>query len=310
MNKKGDAQTIVTIIIAVATVIVIVVIFVLFAGIITPTIGSFGCGVNVAIKGAIISGSLGGLTDVPLILCNQYNEPVNINAANFNACPGIAAFCKEAKGTLKDTCSQQCARIQIDKLADSCWAIGGKGRYDLTNILDKAVNVIIDPLRVQAKISLFVASPISIAVLQAFPETQGKSVDELVNAALPHDTKIIRCFRFQITNPGVFSNRTPFTLSDESAGKSQLYTVTIAKVNESLGGNGVAAVNPPKGASPEMDFGDAFKLNYNISQPRQICYISYYQYFTGGGFNFAQRGAVVRSCENWADWTAHFSLLN
>lgn len=310
MNKKGIApQTLIIIIIAVAGGILILFAVYQVFGVIFPTIGGFGCGVNVAIKGAMISGSAIG--DVPLILCNQYNEPVKINAADFSACPGIATFCEGSEDKLRDQCYQQCARIQIDKLADTCWAIGGKGRYDLTNILDKAAKVVItDPLRFQAKIALFTASPIYNLVLQAFPETQGKSVDDLVNIAIPHDTKIIRCFKFQIVNPGVFSDRTPFNLSDESAGKSQLYHVKIAGVNKSLGGSGVAAVNPPQGTSPEMDFSDAFKMNYNVSLPRQICYIAYYQYFTAEGINFAQRAAIVRSCENWAAWTFHFSLLN
>ncbi len=313
MNKKGDlpSATLGEFIIVVAGGIIVIVFVSAILGFVAPTISGFGCGVNVAVKSAFLSNTL-GIVDPPLLLCNQYQAPIKINAADFGACTGIASFCKGAKGTLLDDCYKQCARIQIDKLTDSCWAMGGKGRYDLVNILDKiTAGVGALPGIIGTAIASPVLTPVMAAAIKFYPDApETNKLAEGIRNTLPKKEVIIRCYRFQIINPGVLPSdkKTPFTIEDLSFGKSQLaYTATAGGKVQSLGGSGVAAVNPGEGMLPEMNFDQAVLLEYGMTDARQVCYIAYYQMEKSvGGKQFA----VMRSCDSWVGFGGSFKFLN
>ncbi len=295
-NKKGDisAEQLVGIIVVVAGgIIALWIVFAIFA-FATPMIGGFGCGLNVAIKGAMAS-NLGGVQS-NLIMCNQYREPVEIDATKFSACSGISDFCKnDAKGKDLDECRKQCARIQIDKLADSCWAMGGKGRYEFIGLIQ-------DISETTSSFGKIFLLPFVTAI---------KGVDDaqkFMNENIPSRAEIIRCYRFQVIQPGITSEKQPFVFSDYTEGRTWLNKVS----GKDMGGRGVAAVNPEEGRLPELDINKAgFMLNYNVTQPRQICYIAYYQYetlFHKG----TERASVVRTCDYWGFWAAAgtFEFMN
>ena len=102
MNNKGDLpiSTIGEWILVIAAIVIIAYAFLAIVGFISPATASVGCGLNVRIDAAMLENSkIAGksLVGAPIVMCNQYRTPVDINAANFNSCRGIADFCKKAK---------------------------------------------------------------------------------------------------------------------------------------------------------------------------------------------------------------------
>ncbi|MGC8885340.1 MAG: hypothetical protein ACP5KK_02520, partial [Candidatus Nanoarchaeia archaeon] len=83
-NKGSIApQTLGELIILIAGGLIVIFILLAVLGGISPVLGSFGCALNVRIFGAFVSATSGLMTP-PIFLCNQYNEPVKINAADFS----------------------------------------------------------------------------------------------------------------------------------------------------------------------------------------------------------------------------------
>ena len=304
MNKKGDLapSTLGELIIVIASGIIILVIVFGLAGFLAPTIGGFGCGLNVQLKGALLANSPLRTLDAPLIFCKQFDKPVAIDAMKFSKCPGLPDFCSTTKDKdIKSQCVQQCARIQIDKLTDSCWSMGGSGKVDLSdNLWEKLANA-------APGVALSAgAFAVAILVPPAAPEAVTVGIVAAgatgADAFAPTKAQVIRCYRFQVINPGKLPNGQPFTLADAYAGRSQYYNLTKGSCTKSpclLGGNGVAAVNPAEGETQEMRNGDRPMLNYNMTDPRQICYMMYYQYQISGG---SMQYSVARSCNYWTEY--------
>jgi hypothetical protein len=309
-GKKGvtfPATTIGEVIAVVAMGIIILIFVIGMAGFIAPTIGGFGCGVNTQLKAAVLEHSkfLGGsLLDAPLVMCKQYREPVKIDALKDSACPGLASWCKGATDKeVKSQCIQQCARIQIDRLTDSCWSLGGSGRLDLTGtIWGKLAQATID---VAATVGIFTVSivipPAGVALVVA--EIGGvAALQTAADITAPRRAQVVRCYRFQVVSPGRLPNGQPFTLEDKTCGYDQYLELTSGTCPKSpciLNGTGVAAVNPSAGENPQMRVEDCFKLKYNMTEPRQVCYIMYYEYEDKDG---KLQHSVARSCAFWNEY--------
>jgi hypothetical protein len=306
-----------------------------------PTLGTIGCSANMALYAATVSGSK-GVFGAPIFLCGQYREPVKINAADFKACQGIASFCKNAKDLVKDECHKQCARIQIDKLTDTCWAMGGKGRLDLKETLASKIGtgeIAAEILsyatanigagfawigETATVVASTVTGPLTIYAVITGDMTlynrliQGTSFtearDRIIGLTLPKKSMILRCNKFQIINPALDSYYRPFIFEDATWGNSQHYAIQgdICKSFglESpcyLGGAGVAAAQLDETKSSEIDPYDLWKLKYGFSTPRQVCYISYYQYTSEKS---DKRHAVMRDCGSWHSLGGNFKYLN
>ncbi|MEM4713986.1 MAG: hypothetical protein QXQ79_00360 [Candidatus Nanoarchaeia archaeon] len=353
MNKKALApQTLGELILIIAGGIIILFIFLAIAGYISPTLGSFSCGLNVRIFGATQHATEGILT-APIVLCNQYNDVVKINAADFSKCPGIAKICKASN--LPDEvlveCYKQCARIQVDALTDSCWSMGGSGRVHLwtfaerfsaapwediaaaaTAITTTVLGIAITPISGPAGVIVAVgSSSVLIAILE-------KNIKPLSFRAA-----VLKCYKFQIIHPINDPKGKPINYFDGSFGRSWVYGMVTVNTSDntqslatkyssefakcassknpfcSFGGHGVKYVMEADGIknafeisgesinTPNININDnnfdalidlgftttAF-LNYNVTEPRQICYIAYYN--DGGQ---ADVKFVMRSCKGW-----------
>ena len=133
-NKKGIAvNVLVTLIVFLVIFGLVLLILSKTTALLSPTTSGFMCGFNVRIKAAMPP-VVREFT--PLSFCTQYNTPIEINAANFRACPGLADFCNDNSflnkfPDVRRSCVQQCARIQVDQLTQSCWSLAGEGRLDL-----------------------------------------------------------------------------------------------------------------------------------------------------------------------------------
>ena len=114
MNKKGMAPaTIGELILAITVGIIILWVVLGIAGYLSPTTASVGCGLNMRVTAATLAhstakGPVGGsytFIGAPVLMCNQYQTPVDINAANFRACPPrgllIFPFSKNFMNTLR-----------------------------------------------------------------------------------------------------------------------------------------------------------------------------------------------------------------
>ena len=362
-NKRGMApETLGEIIIVIAGCLIITVFVLSFLSFLAPTLSSFACGVNVGAYASVVSSSKGTL-DAPIIMCNQYREPVKINAADFKACQGIAPFCKDAKDEIRDECYRQCARIQVDALTDACWAMGGKGDKDLRGPfwknLSETVGAVVGEIAGHIGAALatashtiaaagIVATPyVNTAVKILSPNIYSGAIAELSisSAAKYYDANqqkiaetlapkrqiVLKCSRFQIVNPARTSAKPPqpFTLEDNSLGHSPAIALSDAQCASLgsqpgvfnpkaipvqgqpeqslcyLGGSGVAAVREDTPGSGISDMRrDVWpRLNYEITSPRQICYISYHHYASWEnhrqGEDAITRYAVTRSCKTW-----------
>ncbi|MCX6774773.1 MAG: hypothetical protein NTY99_01640, partial [DPANN group archaeon] len=309
-------------------------------GYLSPTSASVGCGLNLRVAAATlshstVSGPLGGsytFLGAPILMCNQYQTPVDINAANFKSCTGISDFCKSAKGDALVECWKQCARIQIDQLTNICWTMAGSGRLDFKDtVFDKAVEIAQKPTTWvayggAATVGFLLAGPLGAKV--------GLTVVEAgYTWEVGHEkkAKILRCFRYRVVNPIIGPDRKTIDYYDYSAGESWSYGLDTSQstANSNLckptdsdpfcsyGGIGVSYLN-------DLSTGDKFTingnvvnafngkdeynlgehLNYNISDPRnQICYIAYYQGGSGSKF-------TIRSCKSWNEYTGNAVYMN
>ncbi|MEM2873912.1 MAG: hypothetical protein QW063_00430 [Candidatus Nanoarchaeia archaeon] len=328
MDKKGKlvAETLPIIAITILGGIIIISFILIFAGYIKPELGSFGCSLNIRIYSAMLGGS-GGLLSTPIFMCNQYREPIEINAGKWSDCPGIADFCK--KETSKEVlaqCYRQCARIQIDKLTESCWSMGGSGTLSLWSAWDRIgaftynVGKFLDAT-VKA-IELEAAYGANYFLL-GLPELTGITNIKELNYKILSDTRqmeakksaILRCYKFQIVNPG----RLPVPpeqnfFYDWSYGRSWSYNLNATNPELcrkyataedkicSYGGDGVSYLNQNITSINDLEADMSLYLNY-IAEPRQVCYIAYYQ--EEGGRNY-----VIRSCEHWSVYGGGSFFLN
>jgi len=334
LNKKGELSTeeIAGLVIAIIGGLIIVVFVVLpLVGYLSPESSSLGCGLNVRVRSATIEASL-GTAPAPIYMCSQYNTPIDINAANFKACPGIADFC----GTTKDKavlyqCYQQCARIQVDNLVDSCWSMAGSGNSHLWSAWGRLLSVgqgIIDALKLAWDVNTvpFKFSPLYNIIAPGWgTQNPFTALQNDINNLFKEKAAILRCFRFQVVNPAVIpgtSTKQPARYYDYTLGHSWSYNITDAKVCTpsvenpicSFGGEGVKYINEmgeakynifglqitiPKDAA-QLAAGEL--LAYNMSA-RQICYISYYEYEPG-----QKRTAV--SCNSWSEYAGSSQYVN
>ncbi|MGB9675344.1 MAG: hypothetical protein ACPLYW_01960 [Candidatus Nanoarchaeia archaeon] len=327
-NKGSIApQTLGELIILIAGGLIVIFILLAVLGGISPVLGSFGCALNVRIFGAFVSATSGLMTP-PIFLCNQYNEPVKINAADFSKCPDLADFCKKEKDpAILTECYRQCARIQVDKLTDACWMMGGSGKVHLwtfgataganwqtfSAIFSGSVNVV--------GCSFFGWIPKDCVFLQNY----------WLQRAVSSRATVLKCFKFQITNPVIDPNGKQIQYEDASLGRSWIYTLDNSELCKrykteenpicSYGGTGVSYVNELGPGSGRVNlFGKELKypsnedefrqnarygfLNYNAT-PRQVCYIAYYN--DGGADDFKY---VIRSCSSWGAGAGWVKFLN
>jgi hypothetical protein len=161
MTKKGDfsMKTLAELIIVLMVLVVVILFGLSISGYLSPEAASVGCGLNLRVTAATLShstvkGYFGGsytFIGAPVLMCNQYNKPVDINAADFKSCPGISDFCSKAKGDVLVECWKQCARIRINKLADTCWTMAGSGRLDfMDTVLYNAGKIVSSPKAIVA----------------------------------------------------------------------------------------------------------------------------------------------------------------
>ncbi len=339
-GKRGiAAETIGELIIVLAACIIILWIVLGISGYLSPTTASVGCGLNLRVAAATLSHSTvtgpAGLNSVtflgaPVLMCNQYQQPVDINAANFGACPGIADFCKGAKGDLLEECWQQCARIQIDKLTDVCWTMAGSGKLDFKDtIFAQAKELFTKTIPSVGKVvagttTFFILGPIAA-------EAINDGVTELTAEVLTK-AKVLRCFRYRVVNPVIGPDRKNVNYADYSFGRSWAYnlsgssadkicTPSTSNLNCSFGGEGVPYITDKYNfTSMPQDAVKIVKLpplnqkfvfvtdvggymNYNITDPRnQVCYIAYYQ-SSSGDF-------VIRSCKAWNEYAGNAIYIN
>lgn len=333
MNKKGTKfvpDTMGGLIATIAgCIVVLIVVIAIYVYAISPNSTSIGCGLNTRVRSATI-GTSAGFLPAPILMCSQYNNPVNINAADFNACSGIADFCKTTKDkNILYTCYQQCARIQVDKLTDSCWTMAGSGRLNLWSSWDrlgKITDDIINSLKLawDTNAALFKLNPQYLVTSVTLGwQNPLDAVKSDIDALFAQKAAILRCFRFQIVNPVIIpGTKQQAQYFDLTFGRSWAYNITDPKVCKpsennpicSLGGSGVKYINEigdikfklfgiditiPK---EEAQLAAGAFLQYNMA-PKQICYISYYEY------EYGVKRTVI-SCNSWAAYTGSFLLIN
>lgn len=148
MDKKAEVRYLGELILICAIIILAIMLFYFFGKEIFSELGARACNSNVAMRGEganTISKYTGGLLNVPVLFCGQYQRIEKINAgADFASCQEInKEICNSnTKEPLKTECEKQCARIQIDKLTDKCWQAGGMGRFNLrAGIPEKLYNL-------------------------------------------------------------------------------------------------------------------------------------------------------------------------
>lgn len=347
MNKKALApQTTGELILVIAGGVVGLIILFAVLSPMFPVVGHIGCGANIAIYASTVELS-NHWAGAPIFLCNQYREPVKINAADFGACPGIAGFCKGTKERfVKDECYKQCARIQIDKLTDACWSMGGQGQKDLKGVWYAGIGTGVIAADVLSNIAANIGAgfawigetavvaagtifgPVLVYVVITGDMTlynrlaQGTSFtearDRIRDMTLQKTSIILRCNKFQVINPALDSYGRAFIFEDATWGNSQDYGIQGDVVCKNFGlrspcyfgGTGVAAaqLNNETGSS-EIDPYDLWKLEYDVSTARQVCYISYHQYCKDCGGN-EKRYAIERDCGSWAPLGGNFKYLN
>jgi len=352
MNKKGmDTTTFIGLVVTLAAVVVILSFFINYSGRMVPALSGYSCGLNMRIDAAVLDNSkiLGkSLIGAPIIMCNQWKKPVDIDAMNFDACPGIASFCDKPTGKLQEECWKQCARIQIDKLTDNCWSMAGSGKLDFTDTwLQGFVGTISDPFKLG---SIILTGGVGWYLGGAFI---GKLI---IVGGIVGDSyfyggtgeKVLRCYRFRITNPIVSRiDKKPINYVDDSLGRSWAYGLNTTNLNDpkyckpsvenpmcSFGGTGVSNINELGEITYKISDKDIAVptndeelltgrvLDYNISDPRnQICYITYHQANEGPKIGWTDKDGnkhevkinnkyVVRSCEFWSAYSANPSYLN
>lgn len=348
-GKKGmAAKTIGSVILLIAGGIIGFLVFSTLVGTLSPTIAGFGCGLNMRIDAAVLDNSrVAGkpLFGSPIFICNQYRNPVDISANNFNACPGISDFCKDAKkgSQLQVECWKQCARIQIDKLTDSCWTMAGSGRLNYEDSWLKGFSGLVsNPWALGAIVftggaAYYIAGPF----LAGFAIGGEIALGSYYSGS---GQKILKCYRFRIVDPIVSPiDKKPIDYFDDELGRSWSYGLNstdlqdprICKLTKddpicSYGGTGVTYMNElgeikykindkditvPK---DDVQFYQGITLNYNISDPRnQICYIAYHQANTnpevekaGGGRVKLSGHYVIRSCESWSAFAGSANYIN
>jgi hypothetical protein len=329
MNKKGIAQATLAELILVIAAIVIALVFVMtIVGFINPAVGGLGCGLNIRVYSATVQAT-GEIIGAPILMCNQYREPIEINAADFNACQGLAEFCfskvAEDDPNIRSQCIQQCARIQIDALTDTCWSMGGSGRLNLQGTIWKQIGDWVASLGdmqtyfetffkaglAAVRVSPFVlGGPVMGAYGYSSVDAAVSDFERSVDDIVPKKAQILRCNRFQVTNPAILPNRQPFTLQESTFGITKFNALdaeSCAKLGRRecpLGGRGVKAANPEPGFERELSLKQAYMLNYNIAEPRQICYMAYYEYET---FSGALRYSPARTCDYWTRYSERSS---
>jgi hypothetical protein len=238
MTKKGDfsMKTLAELIIVLMVLVVVILFGLSISGYLSPEAASVGCGLNLRVTAATLShstikaGFVGTYTFIgaPVLMCNQYQKPVDINAADFKSCPGISDFCSKAKGDVLVECWKQCARIRINKLADTCWTMAGSGRLDfMDTVLYNAGKIVSSPKSIVAyatvgTIGYLIAGPIGAKVL----------VGGIFTLVIGHEdrAKVLRCFRFKIVNPIIGPDRQLINYADESFGHSWLYGLNTTNI--------------------------------------------------------------------------------
>jgi len=349
LNKKGIAPaTIGELILVIAAGIVILWIVLAIVGFVSPTASSVGCGLNIRVRSATLDSSK-NIIGSPILMCGQYNTPVDINAANFKACPGIADFCTKTKDkNVLLECWKQCARIQINQLTDSCWTMAGSGRLNLKDsYLEKLGGVLSNPVVLGV-----VAFTGGAAYFIIGPYTAALAVGgELLLGTIFSNggAKILRCYRFRIVNPLVF-NKQPINYFDNSLGRSWSYGLNSTNLMStklcqptetnpmcSFGGYGVGYINDLGEAKYKINDKDitvptdaqqtyaGSVLTYNITDAKsQVCYIAYYQVNgeTKISYKYDDHGTtrdgevsigdkyVIRSCDSWSAYVGGASYLN
>jgi hypothetical protein len=339
-SKRGlAAQTIVVLIIAIAAGIVVLLLVSTLAGYLSPETAVFSCGLNVRMRSAAIHSTF-GVIPAPLVMCNQYNTPVNINAADFKKCPEIADFCSkidsfslssQEKNSVKYQCYQQCARIQINNLVDSCWEMAGSGHAELWSLWDRLQRVeesVVNALKAEWD---FITLPFKFNPLYYyFVSDPIKELKKDVGNLFEQKAAILRCYRFQIINPVTIpgSKQQLANYYDFTFGRSWAYNITNPKVCKpskennicSFGGQGVKYINEMY--INETGEGNKFNVSgqevaipkdwsqlvpgeflvYNTTA-KQICYIAYYQFEKG------EKRTII-SCDSWTAYAGSSTYLN
>ncbi len=319
-NKKGDITvSVIFLIVLIAGGLLAIFIFAPILAGASPAAAGFSCGLNMRIDAAVIENSrvLGKpVFDAPIFMCGQYKKPIDINANNFKACPSISDFCENAqKGSaLQVECWKQCARIQIDKLTDSCWTMAGSGKLNFEDSwLDGFKDIVSNPYTLGAVI---VTGGVGWYAGGALLGKLAVGSTFVIGGYYSGTgSKILRCYEYRIVNPIVSPiDKKPIKYLDNSLGRSWAYSLECSCDNCtnrtlcpslmsthlcrptaedpmcSFGGTGVShinemgelkyVINDKDIATPtdDVEYLTGAILNYNITDPKsQICYIAYHQ---------------------------------
>jgi len=131
-SKKGIALGFIAkLILAIFVVILILTVVLAIGGTLSPSLFGMACGINVAIRDKVTVKFIS-----PLLFCNQYETPIQINGAKKDAYPHLKDCFDGARGDVSATieCQKMCAQFQVDQLVGKCWAMGGRGEMNIRSL--------------------------------------------------------------------------------------------------------------------------------------------------------------------------------
>ena len=270
INKKGISTTLAALAIGLAVLVLVIILTLAILANVSPTLSSLACGVNTRIKAASPVVEL-----VPLFMCKQYDTPVKIDGTNFDKCSEInKAICNQnTRGLLLDFCEQQCARMQVDALADLCWSVAGNGRLNFIGAGGGALsdNGILRCFRFQILEPTADSRNIEWKPIE-FAKGNGSAYYAL-------DNKI--AYSDYANDP-----KTAGEYADIAATCQRQKTSENPKACE-LGGGVKAAIE-----TGEISRGREDELDWGATRLRQVCYVSYVQ---DGGDRY-----IHRECTGWS----------
>ncbi len=128
-NKKGIIiSSILIILVVVASGSVIFLFLSGFVPVLVTNIGSMACASSVFFRD--VTQPVGSF--IPLFFCNTHKSLLKIDATKFSACPNV-----DKDGMTESNKNQyyaNCARAQIDDLAEQCWKMAGRGNANIEGL--------------------------------------------------------------------------------------------------------------------------------------------------------------------------------
>jgi hypothetical protein len=303
MNKKGSWKYVIGIFLAIASILIVFVVVMSYDSPLTLNIKAVACHGNAGVRSMVpfknwIS---------PLMFCKTYETPVKIDATKFSNCPTVDFTHMNSYN--REEYYRQCARMQINELADICWRMGGKGHYSLTPIHKSiqwgaekfVVDTANDPLMIVAfGAGGFLgggygagAAALSLNYIRDESGNSDWGKQDFFEA--PKTSGVLRCFRYQVVKP----RNLDFT--DTSFGFTNYRYNDTLGVNSSEAGRMMAAIRP----DPDNDNRTELNLKYSASlnydyKAGDICYISMY----------VDGKTMSRDCDKWTRGLDRYDILN